>query len=65
MKRKAGGRCGVTGALAFHECVLCGRAGPISEEVNKRSKLGYVESHVLYEIFKRHMVSDMDANRVC
>jgi hypothetical protein len=37
----------------------------ISEEVNKRSKLGYVESHVLYEIFKRYMVSDMDANRVC
>ena len=37
----------------------------ICEEVNKRSKLGYIESHALYEIFKRNMVSDMDANRVC
>jgi len=37
----------------------------ISEEVNKRSKHGFVESHVLYEVFKRYMVSDMDANRVC
>ena len=39
MKRKAGGRCGVTGALAFHECVLCRSAGPISEEVNKHCNI--------------------------
>jgi hypothetical protein len=53
------------GASIMVDAICRGAMVGISEEVNKRSKLGYVESHVLYEIFKRYMVSDMDANRVC
>lgn len=53
------------GCHIMGDAICRGAVEQISDEVNKKARAGYIESHILQDSLKRvGMIGDMDANRI-